>query len=58
MKEETGIELNITAIEPFACSLGYYKNWPEVGKNRKIEIYYYEIKADDKPNLSNKNYTK
>ena len=58
IKEETGMELNISNAEPFACSLGYYKDWPEVGKNRKIEIYYYEIKTDDKPNLSNTNYTK
>ena len=56
--EETGMELNINDAEPFACSLGYYKDWPEVGKNRKIEIYYYEIKTDEKPNLSNTNYTK
>lgn len=55
--EETGIELNINNIEPFACNLGYYKDWPEEGKNRKIEIYYYEIKTDEKPNLKNTNYT-
>ena len=36
--EETGIELNITNIEPFACAIGYYKDWPAEGKNRKIEI--------------------
>ena len=57
MKEETGIELNIKNANPFACTLGYYKDWPEEGKNRKIEIYYYEIKTDEKPNLSNTNYT-
>lgn len=58
IKEETGIELNIKKIEPFACSLGYYKDWPQVGKNRKIEIYYYEIKTNKKPNLDNTDYTK
>ena len=57
MKEETGIELNLKSAKPFACSIGYYKDWPEKGKNRKIEIYYYEIKTDEKPNLSNVNYT-
>ena len=56
--EETGIDLNVKDIEPFACSFGYYKDWPEKGKNRKIEIYYYEIKSDIKPNLENTNYTK
>lgn len=57
VQEETGIELNISIIEPFACSIGYYKDWPSVGKNRKIEIYYYEIKTDEKPNLENTKYT-
>ena len=55
--EETGIELNITNIEPFACAIGYYKDWPTEGKNRKIEIYYYEVKTDEKPNLENTEYT-
>lgn len=55
--EETGIELNITNIEPFACAIGYYKDWPAEGKNRKIEIYYYEVKTDEKPNLENTEYT-
>ena len=37
--------------------MGYYKDWPAEGKNRKIEIYYYEIKTDERPNLENTNYT-
>lgn len=57
IKEETGIELNIKEANPFACTIGYYENWPSEGKNRKIEIYYYEIKTDEKPNLDNTNYT-
>lgn len=55
--EETGIDLGIDNIEPFACAIGYYKDWPAEGKNRKIEIYYYEIKTDEKPNLENTEYT-
>ena len=55
--EETGINLNIKDIEPFARNVGYYKDWPEEGKNRKIEIYYYEVKTDEKPNLNNTSYT-
>ena len=51
--EETGIVLNISEATPFACTVGYYKDWPEEGKNRKIEIYYYEVKTDEKPNPSN-----
>jgi len=57
MLEETGINLGVSDIEPFACALGYYKDWPEDGKNRKIEIYYYEIKTDEKPNLESTKYT-
>ncbi len=55
--EETGINLEIDSLEPFACAIGYYKDWPAEGKNRKIEIYYYEIKTDEKPNLENTEYT-
>ena len=55
--EETGMDLEANNLEPFACSIGYYKDWPEEGKNRKIEIYYYEIKTDEKPNLENTKYT-
>lgn len=55
--EETGMDLKLTNIEPFARNLGYYKDWPEEGKNRKIEIYYYEVKTDEKPNLDNTSYT-
>ncbi len=55
--EETGIILVNDSLEPFACTIGYYKDWPEESKNRKIEIYYYEIKTDEKPNLANTKYT-
>lgn len=58
MLEETGIDLEVTDVEPFAVTLGYYKDWPSKGKNRKIEIYYYEIKTDEKPNLNKTSYTK
>lgn len=57
VKEETGINLKEINVEPFAKATGYYKDWPDVGKNRKIEIYYYEIKTDEKPNLDNAQYT-
>ncbi|MBQ7136894.1 MAG: NUDIX hydrolase [Bacilli bacterium] len=57
IKEETGIELHNNDLKPFACSFGYYKDWPELGKNRKVEIYYYEIKTNEHPNLQNTEYT-
>lgn len=57
LEEETGMVLNIKEIEPFACLIGYYKDWPSAGKNRKIEIYYYEVRTNELPNLDNTNYT-
>ena len=57
IKEEVGIDLNIDNIEPFAVSIGYWKDWPLKGMNRKTEIYYFEIKSDIKPDLDNTNYT-
>ncbi len=55
--EETGMVLNLTDLKPFAKASGYYKDWPEVGKNRKIEIYYYKVLTDEKINLQNTHYT-
>lgn len=57
IEEETGLVLNVKDIEPFACSSGYWKDWPEVGKNRKTEVYYFEIPCDELPNLDNINLT-
>lgn len=51
IKEETGIVLSDIIKSPFALKQGYYKDWPSEGKNRKIEIYYYEIFTDEIPNL-------
>lgn len=55
--EETGMDLGVSDLEPFACAIGYYKDWPAEGKNRKIEIYYYEVKTDEEPNLEKTEYT-
>lgn len=52
VREETGIVLSNIKISPFALKQGYYKDWPSEGKNRKIEIYYYEIFTDETPNLN------
>ncbi len=57
LKEETGIEIQENNLDYFACKYGYYKDYPKKGQNRKIEIYYYEIKTDEKPNLENTSYT-
>jgi len=58
IKEETGIEVEKDdSLEPFAVNYGYYKDWPEINKNRKIEIYYYEVKCDCIFDLSKVEYT-
>lgn len=56
--EETGIEIEDNEIDrPFMKVTFMNKNWPEVGKNRKAEIYYYIIKTNKNPDLSKTNYT-
>lgn len=56
--EETGIILEDKEIErPFMKVTFLNKDWPEVGKNRKAEIYYYVIKTDKNPDLSRVKYT-
>lgn len=55
--EETGINLEKIENNPFLKISGYYKDWPKLGINRKTEIYYYEIKTNEKPDLSKTLYT-
>ncbi len=52
IKEETGLDLNDN-YEPIVKRTSYYKNHPEDGINSKVDIYYYEIKADKKYDLNN-----
>ena len=33
IEEELGIKLNLVSLESFAQSIGYYKDWPENGRN-------------------------
>ena len=56
--EETGILLFDNEIKrPFMKVTFMNKDWPEVGKNRKAEIYYYLIETDKKPDMSKVDYT-
>ena len=56
--EETGIEIEDSEInKPFMKVTFMNKDWPEVGKNRKAEIYYYVINTNKKPDLSKTDYT-
>ena len=56
--EETGIEVEDNEIKrPFMKVTFKNKDWPEKGKNRKAEIYYYLLEITKKPNLAKVNYT-
>lgn len=56
--EETGIEIEDSEIKrPFMKVTYMNKDWPEKGKNRKCEIYYYLIETTKNPNLDKVNYT-
>ena len=58
IREETGIEIEEEEIkEPFLKVVFKNRDWPEPGKNRKAEIYYYWIETDKSPNLENSQYT-
>lgn len=57
IKEETGILLTNEIKSPFIKTSSYIRNWPEEGKIRKNEFYYYIIKTDKNINLENTNYT-
>ena len=51
--EETGIEITDDEIErPFYKVSYWNKDWPEVGKNRAAEIYYYVIKTNKEVDLT------
>lgn len=53
IKEETGIEIEDYEIsDAFAKVTFMNKDWPEKGKNRKAEIYYYAIHTNKEPDLS------
>ena len=41
IEEETGINATNFDLKPFACNIGYHKDWPTKGENQKLEIYYY-----------------
>ena len=58
IQEETGIIIDNDEIkEPFMKVIFKNRDWPEPGKNRKAEIYYYLIETDKNPDFNNVNYT-
>jgi len=58
IKEETGITFTNNIPFPIATFYGYYQDWPQKGENRKTEIYYYEVKCNEMPDLEKTSYTK
>ena len=50
--EETGIVLS-GDYEPFFCLKYFLKDYPVIGNNRSIEIYYYCVFTDEVYNLDN-----
>lgn len=56
--EETGIEIEHKEIIKQIMKVTFKnKDWPDKGKNRKSEIYYYLIETSKGPNLKKVNYT-
>lgn len=57
--EETGIEILDKDInEPIYKIVSLNRNHPDIGKNRRSEIYYYVININNDIDLSKTNYTK
>lgn len=54
---DSGINLNLDDVFPIILRKEYYKDYPQIGNNRKNEIYYYVIKTDKVPNLELANLT-
>jgi len=52
VKEETGIVLK-DDYEPFFVIKHFLKDYPVIGNNRSIEIYYFYINVDDTYDLNN-----
>lgn len=57
ISEESGISLNLDDVFPIILKKAYCKDYPQIGSNRKNEIYYYVIKTDKVPNLELTNLT-
>ncbi len=53
VKEETGMEITKKEIkEPVMKVTFRNKDWPEIGKNRQAEIYYYVIETNKEPDMT------
>ena len=58
VREETGIEIDDSEIGNMFMEVVFLnRDWPEKGKNRKCEIYYYDVKTDKEIDLAKTSYT-
>lgn len=55
IKEETGITLPFREYEPFFAIKYYLKDYPVLGNNRSIELYYFCLFTDEKYHLEKRN---
>lgn len=55
--EETGLEYDVNSFKPIGILHKYLSDYPKIGQNTKLIIYYYEIKDDRIPNVRKTNYT-
>lgn len=56
--EETGLEYDINSFKPIGVLQKCLSDYPRIGQNTKLVIYYYEIRDDRIPNICKANYTK
>ena len=57
IKEETGMDIDLTNNKPFLLLKTYYKDYYGTGKNKCNKIYYIAIKTNKLPILPKTNYT-
>ena len=55
--EDIGMKYVSRIVEVDGKVIYMNKDWPEVGKNRKSEIYYYVVKTNKKPDINKASYT-
>jgi len=56
IQEETGLYIDTSNFKPFIVIKYYVRNYRQTGKNRLVEIYYYEIKTEEKYDLAKANF--
>ena len=57
IKEESGINMNLSNLKPFLVIKYLSKDYPEVGLNTITINSYYIVKSDLKPNIDNRKLT-